>query len=100
MAKLSTHPQAGLELLSLGALSSRVPRDEAIDALEQLEPRQAADFFRRHKVRTLADRRLADIPTERATEVRSALSASVRFIAGRFSLCRWWSSGLIGRPRA
>ncbi len=78
--------QVGVELLSLGTLSSRVPRDDAIRALEQTEAQQAADFFRRHKVRTLADRKLAEIPTENASAVRSALSQSVRFISGRLQL--------------
>lgn len=73
--------EVGLKLASLGCLSGRIPPGEAISALGQLAPEQAAEFFRRHKVRTLADRRIAAVPTAKTPGVRAALSGSVRFIA-------------------
>jgi hypothetical protein len=77
---------AHAKLLSLGCLRTRIPQAEAISALERVAPEDAAALFRRHKVRTLAHRKLAGQPTGAAKAVRTALDGSVRYIGARIQL--------------
>jgi putative nucleotidyltransferase-like protein len=73
-------------LLSLGCLSTKIPAREAIDELRHIPPQEAAEFFRRHKVRILVDRKLAEESAPTASVLRTAISDQVRAVSKRLEL--------------